>query len=50
MVALLIFRLKIFLTKTLRLKVKVRLVFLLINRFMVQAQNINLRSAREILT
>lgn len=44
------FHLKIFLTKTLRLKVKVRLVFLLINRFMAQTQNINLHSAREILT
>ena len=50
MVALLIFNLKIFLTKTLRLKVKVRLLFLLINRFMAQIPNINLRSARGILT
>ncbi len=50
MVVLLIFHLKIFLTKTLRLKVKVRLVFLLINRFMAQTQNINLHSVKEILT
>ena len=36
--------------QTLRLKVKVRLLFLLINHFMAQTRNINLHSAREILT